>query len=138
MIDKFDSVRNGYNVSIGGGGSYGIPCSDEKKLKISRANKGKPNKNDNLRRWRETHGAWNKGGHLTPTQYQKIVAERRARCNKPISAYDPSTLEIVLRFECCADAARAMGVSKTNISRCARGGRPTSAGYVWRYDDESI
>ena len=31
MIAKYNSVENGYNVSIGGGGTYGIPCSEEKK-----------------------------------------------------------------------------------------------------------
>lgn len=140
MIDKYDSVENGYNVSAGGGGTYGIPCSEETKLKIGQANKGKPSKHgaEPLLKYMKEHGAWNKGGHLTPEQYRKIVAERRARCNKPISAYDPITLKMVAHFECCADASRAMGVAKSNISRCAKGGRPTSAGYVWRYDNESI
>lgn len=138
MIAKYDSIKNGYNVSTGGGGSYGIPCSEEKKLKISRANKGKPNHNDNLRKWREKHGAWNKGGHLTPEQYRKIVAERRARCNKSITAYEPITMKAVLQFDSCVNASKAMGVSASNIARCAKGGRPTSAGYVWRYDDDCI
>lgn len=140
MIAKYNSVENGYNVSIGGGGTYGIPCSEETKDKISRANRGKtsPHGAEHLRRYREKYGSWNKGGHLTPEQYRKIVAERRARCNKPISAYNPITFERVLHFECGADAARAMGVSRSNIARCAKGGRPTSAGYIWRYDNESI
>ena len=138
MIDKYNSIENGYNISTGGGGTNGIPCSDEKKLKISKANKGKPNRNDNLAKWRKEHGAWNKGRRLTPEHYHKIVTERKARCNKAISAYNPITLKRVLRFDSCADAARAMGVAKTCISRCAKGGRKTSAGYVWRYDDESI
>ena len=139
MIAKYDSVENGYNVSIGGGGSYGIPCSEEKKRKIGRANKGKPwNGNDNFAKWRKEHGAWNKGGHLTPEQYRKIAAERKARCNKAISAYDPITLECVLHFDSCVDAANAVGALKGEISRCARGKRKTSHGYIWRYDNESI
>lgn len=139
MIAKFNSVENGYNVSTGGGGTYGIPCSTEKKLKISVANKGRPwHGNDNLARYRKEHGAWNKGGHLTPEQYRKIAAERKARCNKPISAYDPITLQCVLRFDSCVSAAAALGVLKGEISRCARGKRKTSHGYIWRYDNESI
>jgi group I intron endonuclease len=137
MINKFNSIINGYNISSGGGGSYGIPCSEEKKLKISRANKGKPGTN-NFLRYISEHGAWNKGGHLTPEQYRKIVAERRARCNKAITAYDPITLRAVLHFDSCVNASKSVGVSKECISRCARGGRHTSAGYVWRYDNESI
>ena len=26
MIEKYDSIENGYNISIGGGGTYGVPC----------------------------------------------------------------------------------------------------------------
>lgn len=138
MIAKYDAVNNGYNISIGGGGTYGIPCSDEKKLKIGQANKGKPNRNDNLAKWRKEHGAWNKGGHLTPEQYRKIAIERKKRCNKAISAYDPITLKCVLHFDSCVNAANTIGALKGEISRCARGKRKTSHGYIWRYDNESI
>ena len=139
MIFKFDSVENGYNISIGGGGTFGIPCSEETKRKIGNANRGRPCiHHDNLSRYRAIHGAWNKGGHLTPEQYRKIVAERKARCNKAISAYDPITLECVLHFDSCVDASKSIGVSSACISRCAKGGRKTSGGYIWRYDDEGI
>lgn len=40
-IKEYDSVKSGYNLSYGGEGGTGIPCSEEKKLKISNANKGK-------------------------------------------------------------------------------------------------
>ena len=139
MIAKFDSVNNGYNVSTGGGGSFGIPCSEETKRKISIANRGKPGGDGKyLRAHIVKHGAWNKGGRLTPEQYRKIAAERRARCNKAVSAYDPVTLKRVLQFDSCANAATAMGICPEEISRCARGKRKTSHGYIWRYDDESI
>ena len=140
MIIKFDSIANGYNISQGGEGARGVPCSPEKRLKIGRANRGRsyPHSAKNLQEYIKKHGAWNKGCHLAPEHYRKIVAERRARCNKSISAYNPITLTKVLHFDSCADAAYSMGVSKSNISRCARGGRPTSAGYVWRYDNESF
>ncbi len=139
MIAKYDSIANGYNVSTGGGGTYGVPCSEEKKLKIGKANRGKPGGSGKyLREYIRKHGAWNKGGHLTPEQYCKIVAERRTRCNKPISAYDPITLKLVLHFDSCVNAANAVGVSSSTIARCAKGGRKTSAGYIWRYDNESI
>ena len=138
-IAKYKSVENGYNVSTGGGGSFGIPCSEETKRKIGNANRGKPCVNrDNFAKYRAVHGSWNRGGHLTPTQYEKIAAERRARCNKAISAYDPITLKCVLRFDSCVSAALEMGVCKEEISRCARGRRKTSHGYIWRYDNESI
>ena len=140
MIEKYNSIDNGYNVSIGGGGTYGIPCSDETKKKISEANKGKPSPQGikNLEKYRKEHGAWNKGGHLTPTQYEKISRERKERCNKAITAYNPITNEAVLHFDSCTEASKHLGVSKSCIARCAKGGRKTSAGYVWRYDNDNI
>ena len=42
FIAKFDTVSNGYNISIGGGGSKGIVMSQETKDKISQAKMGKP------------------------------------------------------------------------------------------------
>ena len=139
MIAHYNSVINGYNVSTGGGGTFGIPCSEEKKRKIGNANRGRPRVHrDNLAKYRAIHGAWNKGGHLTSEQYRKIAAERRERCNKAISAYNPTTLEKVLSFYSCVNAAKAIGALKGEISRCATGKRKTSHGYIWRYDDESI
>ena len=42
FIAKYDTVKNGYNISTGGGGSFGIKMTNETKLKISKANKGHP------------------------------------------------------------------------------------------------
>ena len=116
------------------------PCSDETKKKISEANKGKqsPQGIKNLEKYRKEHGAWNKGEHLTPTQYEKISRERKERCNKAITAYNPITNEAVLHFDSCTEASKHLGVSKSCIARCAKGGRKTSAGYVWRYDNDNI
>ena len=134
MVAKFDSVANGYNISSGGGGTYGIPCSEETKSKIGQANKGKPASDPmRLSRYTKEHGAWNKGKRLTGEHYRKIVEERKRRCSKRIACYDPITHELIKVYESCVSAAIAVGVSKENISRCALGGRKTSAGYEWRY-----
>ena len=134
MVVKFDSVKNGYNISSGGGGTYGIPCSEETKAKIGRANRGKPSTDPmRLARYTKTHGAWNKGKRLTGEHYRKIAEERKRRCNKRIACYDPVTHNLVKIYVSCVDAANDVGVSKNNISRCAHGGRKTSAGYEWRY-----
>lgn len=134
MVAKFDSVKNGYNISSGGGGTYGIPCSEETKAKIGRANRGKPSVEPmRLARYTRTHGAWNKGKRLVGEHYRKVAEERKRRCNKRIACYDPTTHELIQIYDSCTNAATAVGVSKENISRCALGGRKTSAGYEWRY-----
>lgn len=138
MIEKFNAVSNGYNISIGGGGTQGIPCSASTKAKISKANTGRPNIHGakNLNTYRREHGAWNKGGHLTAEQYRKISEERKRRCNKEIWAYDPITFQRVAVYESSTRAASALGVSKAVISRAALGKRKTSCGFIWRYADD--
>lgn len=134
MVNKFDSVANGYNISSGGGGTYGIPCSEETKAKIGRANRGKPSHDPmRLSRYIKEHGPWNKGKSLTGEHYRKVAEERKRRCNKRIACYDPVTHELLKIYDSCTNAASAVGVSKETISRCANGGRKTSAGYEWRY-----
>lgn len=140
LIAKYDSINEGYNITIGGGGCNGFHHSDETKRKISDANKGKSHgKGDSSRliKWVSTHGAWNRGKELSPEHRQKLV-ERSKSQRKVIVAYDPITNEVRLRFTSCEEASNALGVAATTIARCARGGRKTSAGYVWRYDNDSI
>ena len=140
FISKFDSVAHGYNTTNGGDGRLGVPCSEETKKKISRANKGRPNPygTENLRRYREKHGAWNRGKSLSPAHAEKIADERKRRCNKVIVAFDPATHSPIKEFESCTVAATVYGVSKNVISRCAKGGRKTAAGYEWRYKNEGV
>lgn len=134
MIAKFSSVFNGYNVSSGGGGTFGIPCSEETRAKIGLANRGKPTADPmRLSRYTKEHGAWNKGKPLTGEHYRKVAEERKRRCNKRVASYDPITHELIETFDSCVLAAIANGVSASCIARCALGGRRTSAGYEWRY-----
>jgi group I intron endonuclease len=134
MVAKFDSVKNGYNISAGGGGTYGIPCSEETRGKIGRSNRGKSSGNaSSLLRYMNEHGAWNKGKPLTGEHYRKVAEERRRRCNKRIGCYDPVSHRLLKIYESCTVAANTVGVSKETISRCARGRRKTSAGFEWRY-----
>ena len=139
-IKMFDTVKNGYNITQGGDGLTGIKLSEETKRKIGEANRQKhyPANPEALRKYIREHGTWNKGKPLTGEHLRKISEERKRRCNKPIEARDPHTHEVVFTFASCTVAAKFMGVSKENISRCAHGGRKTSAGYKWRYESESI
>lgn len=139
-IKLYNSIKNGYNISIGGNGKNGVPCSKETKNKISIANKGKKKSDkskNNLKRYIEEHGAWNKGKKMSKEHFRKIAEERKRRCNKKIYALNPKTLQIEKIYISCTEASKALKVSKSNISRCCKGGRPTCAGYKWRYADEN-
>lgn len=139
-IAKFNTITNGYNITKGGDGRLGVPCSEETKAKIGLANKGKSNPNaiKNLQRFQKQCGAWNKGKKLTGQHLEKIIAERQQRCNKTIIACNPITHLVEREYESCTIAAISLGVSKSVISRCAKGGRKTAAGYEWRYKNESV
>lgn len=139
-IQKFDTVRNGYNITCGGDGLFGVKLSEETKRKIGAANHKNPHPGtgEHLYKYVAEHGAWNKGKKLTGEHLRKVTEERQRRCNKTILACDPTTHTVVMTFESCTVAANFFGVSKTVISRCAKGGRKTSAGYEWRYINESI
>ena len=47
---------------------------------------------------------------------------------------DPTTLEVVARYPSRAEAVMAM--DNTGIGNCLRGAAKTSAGYIWKYEDE--
>lgn len=139
MITKYNTIENGYNVAPGGGGNKGFHHSAEARHKISISAKGRkrPWASANLRTFMKNNGAWNKGRTLSPSHYQNLIPTWERKC-KPITAFDRHTMKPVLHFNSCEEASKFAGVSPENISRCARGRRPTSAGYIWRYDNESI
>ena len=139
MIATYNSIENGYNISVGGGCNNGIARSEETRRKISLSRKGKTNPGayDNLRNYISNNGAWNKGKPLSQSHYSHLMPHWK-KMRKPITAYDRYTLKPVYHFDSCEDAAKTLGVSPENISRCAKGRRPTSKGYVWRYDNGSV
>lgn len=53
-ISFFDSYRNGYNLTEGGGGSRGFKLSDETKHKISELHKGKHHSEETKRKISES------------------------------------------------------------------------------------
>ena len=140
LIKKYNSIKNGYNQTAGGKGTNGMPCSDETKKKIGLKNKGnKPSQKqiDMARERLKGKPSWNKGIPHSEEHREKCAKKNKKRCNKKIASYDESW-NLVNIFESCSEASREIGVSESNISRCARGGRPTAGGYKWRYVDDNI
>ena len=139
MIAKYDSIENGYNITQGGAGVITAERSEEWKRNISLGHMGKkcPWSAETLKKYMDSHGAWNKGKPLSKSHYAHLKPHWQ-KMGKPITAYDKRTLRPVLHFESCESAAKSVGVAPENISRCAHGRRPTAAGYVWRFDNDSF
>lgn len=68
---------------------------------------------------------------------------RNERCKKnnpqlkPVIQFDKD-LNYIKTWDCLSDAAREYNVGNENISRCCKGKRKTSAGFIWYYKYEDI
>lgn len=60
---------------------------------------------------------------------------RRVAC--PVAAIDPITEEIVHIYPSFNKAAKALGVSTSQIIACVKGDRLLSAGYMWKKVDSN-
>lgn len=63
-----------------------------------------------------------------------IKSKSMDRRRRAVLQIDPTTLEVVARYPSRAEAVMAM--DNTGIGNCLRGAAKTSAGYIWKYEDE--
>ena len=111
----------GYNSVPGGIGTYGIPCSEEKKLKISEANKGKI--------------AWNKGTSMSEEQKDLLKKVNRQKRGKPIDIY---TLEgeFIETLDSVNAVVEKYKVSKSTISSQCKG-KSSGKKWIFQYHNEN-
>lgn len=110
-----DSI--GYNFIPGGIGTLNLPCSEEKKRKISDANKGK-----------ET---WNKGVSMSEEQKEKLREINRVRRGKPIDIYY-ITGEYLETLGSIKEVVEKYKVAKNTITDSCKN-RRTSKKYIFKY-----
>lgn len=113
MIDKYNAFtkKYGYNSTKGGDGSNGVPCSEEKKLKISKANKG----------------------HKFSEETKKIMSKLKLGV-KPINCKKVLCVETGIIYDSMHTAEKETGAKYKNISKVCKGeyGRKTAGGYHWK------
>lgn len=110
----------GYNIIAGGIGTLNTPCSEEKKKKISEANKGK-----------ET---WNKGIAMSEEQKTLLKEVKRKSKDKSIDIY---TLEgeFLETLNSMAEVIEKYNVAKnTIIDQCK--GRRSGKKFIFKYHSE--
>lgn len=102
----------------------GKKLSEETKRKISESHKGKRLSEETRRKISES----NKGKHLSPETRKKISESHKGKTVKAIICIETGTL-----YSSVTEAAKSIGIAKSNISAAARGLQKTSGGYHWKY-----
>lgn len=107
-ITKYDSVKNGFNVSKNGKNRKGIPCSQKIKKAISIANSGENN---------AMFGKFGEKHHNAKKVYQ----------------YSPNGL-FVKEWTCARNIQKELGFNYKDISACCLGKKRVCRGYKWFYE----
>lgn len=123
-IGMYDSFKNGYNMSIGGGGSKGYHLTEEQKEKITN--------------YLLNHNPFKGKKHNQKTK--NLISEANS---KPVVQIDPKTNEIIKHFKSAKQAGESLGKPRGNseiIKVCKKYVSPqgkkyiTALGYKWEYD----
>lgn len=114
---SFDS-KYGYNISLGGEGTYGYKISEEQRRKLSISHKGKTPPN--------------KGVPMSEEQKKKIKA---TRIKKPVLCIETNIIH-----ESILEASKQTKTDYCNILKCLKHKKycHTAGGYHWEYAGEVV
>lgn len=109
-IEYYDSVNQGYNISLGGSGPFGVPCSESKRKKLSDVLKGRYFSDETKKKLAISHGV---NGVLQYTMDGEFIKE----------------------YPSIAEASRRTGVAGSNISNCCNGlpHYNSAGGSIWKF-----
>ncbi|WP_233264929.1 MULTISPECIES: NUMOD1 domain-containing DNA-binding protein [unclassified Flavobacterium] len=137
-ILQYDSKENGYNSDSGGGFSKTVYQFDlagnliasfdglkEIQSMLGHDKKRISNACLTATLWKGSYWSYSLKNTFKP------VTDNR---KKKVFQYSLNG-EILARYNSVAEASRITGLSKTCISRCCRGERKSSLGFLWKYQD---
>lgn len=121
LIDMFDTIENGYNISSYGGTSY--KRTEETKKKMSESKIG------------EKHHMY--GKHLSEETKKKLSESMIGNHNKPKKSVLQFTKEgeLIAEYPSTREAERKTGYSQSSISKCCKGKYKSAGGYIWKYKE---
>lgn len=135
-IYEFRACENGYNSDSGGGFQKLVYQYNEDGILLETF--------DSLTEIKETLGIDKQrisnaclnsimydGSFWSYRKLQKIILKTDLRV-KPVNQYSLNK-ELIESFKSASEASRKTGVSKTCITRCCRGERKSSGGFIWNY-----
>lgn len=145
-INEFDSYNRevGYNLTLGGDGTFGKFHSDETKNKIRQKALGRTWSEEQKAKASETHKAkeydhnemsnrCKKGNEIrwsNPEEHDKASVNNPN--NRKVYQYDKD-MNFINEYRSCAEAGRTIGSTYQNIATCARGRIKSAYGFIWKY-----
>lgn len=125
-IKFYNSFENGYNLTLGGGGTikYSSEAIYEDYIKTQSMNQTAKNFSCHINTVRNVLKEYG----IEHFNYQKA---------KNIDCIDTKTLKIIKTFYSIQEAADEMNVERNAIKMALEGIHKTSAGYYWKYSDEN-
>lgn len=132
-----ESLQNGYNSDKGGGIKKTVYQYNLKgDLINSFDNLTSASETINVRKQDISRACWSVnhtlGGYLWSYDYKEQFVIKPDTRKKQVVQYNLKREELA-RYISASEASRKTGVSKTCISRCCRGERDNSGGYIWNY-----
>jgi group I intron endonuclease len=145
-IREFDSYNRekGYNLTLGGDGTFGRFHSTETKDKIRQKAIGRHPSVDAKKHMSDSQKKvkrdYSKLANLSNSKRwsdpdSKIKASKSNINNRPVLKYSLEEVFIEEYYN-VSEAARSLNKTHQNIAACARGKLKTAYGYIWKYKDK--
>lgn len=140
-IDKFNSLKKGYNMTKGGEGKLGHKMSEKSKKKSSNSikifYKNNPERRKKISDFAKTR-VGDKNPFFGKTLSKKHIKKlTKARIKAITGSKNPSAvkircIELNKTFETCKEAAEYVNLKhSTTILKCAKGQRNKAGGFTW-------
>lgn len=136
-ISDYNAIENGYNSDKGGGIKKTIyQYNLDGSLKDTFEDLNSAAKTINARKQDVSRACWNINntlrGFLWSYEYKEPFIPQADSRKKEVIQYSLGGNKLA-HYISASEASRKTGISKTCITRCCRGERKNSGGYIWKY-----
>ena len=136
-IEEFNSFESGYNSDKGGGIKKTIyKYNLDGSLNSTYESLTDAGKSVNVRKQDISRACWSinhtLGGYLWSYEYIEPFIPKMDNRKKEVLQYSLNG-NLLVKYVSASEASRKTGISKTCITRCCRGEREHSVGFIWKY-----